>query len=39
VGVLALVDREEGGRQTIEEAGVPVVALATASQIISALQN
>jgi len=38
-GVLALVDREEGGRQTIEKAGVPVVALATATQIISALQG
>ena len=36
-GVLALVDREEGGRQTIEKAGVPVVALVTASQIINAL--
>ena len=36
-GVLALVDREEGGRQTIEEAGVPVVALVTASQIMSVL--
>jgi len=36
-GVLALVDREEGGRQTIEDAGVPVVTLATATQIISAL--
>ena len=39
VGVLVLVDREEGGRQVIEKAGVPVVALVTASQIISALQN
>ena len=38
-GVLALVDREEGGRQTIEEAGVPVVALVTASQIMSALPS
>jgi orotate phosphoribosyltransferase len=38
-GVLALVDREEGGRQTIEEAGVSVVALVTASQIISALES
>ena len=38
-GVLALVDREEGGRQTIEKLGVPVVALATASQIISALES
>jgi orotate phosphoribosyltransferase len=36
-GVLALVDREEGGRQTIEEIGVPVIVLVTASQIISAL--
>ena len=36
-GVLALVDREEGGRQAIEQIGVPVVALTTASQIISAL--
>lgn len=38
-GVLALVDREEGGRQAIESAGVPIVALVTASQIISALQS
>jgi orotate phosphoribosyltransferase len=36
-GVLALVDREEGGRQAIEKAGVSVVSLATASQIIAAL--
>ncbi|MDP9201217.1 MAG: orotate phosphoribosyltransferase [Gemmatimonadota bacterium] len=39
VGVLALVDREEGGRQAIEKAGLPVVTLVTASQIISALQS
>jgi orotate phosphoribosyltransferase len=38
-GVLALVDREEGGRQTIEKAGVPVVALVTASQILNALPS
>lgn len=38
-GVLALVDREEGGRQTIEATGVPVVALVTATQIISALRS
>ena len=38
-GVLALVDREEGGRQAIEEAGLPVVALTTASQIIAALRS
>ena len=39
VGVLALVDREEGGRQAVEKAGTPVVTLVTASQIISALRN
>jgi len=39
VGVLALVDREEGGRQTIERAGIPVVTLVTASQIISVHQS
>ena len=38
-GVLALVDREEGGRQAIEKTGLPVVALATASQIIAALRS
>jgi orotate phosphoribosyltransferase len=36
-GVLALVDREEGGRQAIEETGVSVVSLVTASQIIAVL--
>jgi orotate phosphoribosyltransferase len=39
IGVLALVDREEGGRQAIEKAGIPVVTLVTASQIISVLQS
>jgi orotate phosphoribosyltransferase len=34
VGVLALVDREEGGREALEAEGVPVVALARASEII-----
>ena len=38
-GVLALVDREEGGRQTIEKAGVPVITLVTASQILNALPS
>lgn len=38
-GVLALVDREEGGRQTIEKAGVPVIALVTASQILNVLPS
>jgi orotate phosphoribosyltransferase len=39
VGVLALVDREEGGRQTIEAAGIPVLSLVSASQIIKALEK
>jgi len=33
VGVLAVVDREEGGRETLEAEGLPVVALTTATQI------
>jgi orotate phosphoribosyltransferase len=36
-GVLALVDREEGGRQAIEMAGISVVSLATATQIMAVL--
>jgi orotate phosphoribosyltransferase len=36
-GVLALVDREEGGREAIEKTGVSVTTLVTASQIIAAL--
>jgi orotate phosphoribosyltransferase len=36
-GVLALVDREEGGRQAIESAGVPIITMVPASQIIRAL--
>ena len=34
VGVLALVDREEGGRETLEAQGVRVVSLVRASEII-----
>ena len=34
-GVLALVDREEGGREAIEGAGVPVIALVRASEIVA----
>jgi orotate phosphoribosyltransferase len=34
VGVLALVDREEGGREALEAEGVPVIALARASEIV-----
>jgi orotate phosphoribosyltransferase len=36
-GVLALVDREEGGRQAIEKSGVSVISLVTASQIMAVL--
>ena len=37
VGVLALVDREEGGSKAIESAGVSVISMVTATQIIRAL--
>ena len=37
-GVLALVDREEGGRQAIESAGVSIISLVSASQIIKRLE-
>ncbi len=37
-GVLALVDREEGGRESLEAAGVPVISLIEASQIIGVLE-
>ena len=36
-GVLALVDREEGGRDALVSAGLPVVALARASDIVALL--
>jgi orotate phosphoribosyltransferase len=35
LGVLALVDREEGGREHLESLGVTVVSLATASAIVA----
>jgi orotate phosphoribosyltransferase len=38
-GVLALVDREEGGRQAIESAGVSIISLVSASQIIKTLES
>jgi orotate phosphoribosyltransferase len=38
-GVLALVDREEGGRQAIEKTGISVISLVTATQIIAALTD
>jgi orotate phosphoribosyltransferase len=33
-GVLALVDREEGGRVAIEAVGVPVISLVTAAELL-----
>ena len=36
-GVLALVDRQEGGREALERAGVPVISLVLASDIIARL--
>jgi orotate phosphoribosyltransferase len=32
-GILAVLDREEGGRSTIESRGYPVIALTTAAQV------
>lgn len=34
LGVLAVVDREEGGRAALEAAGVPVLSLATAAEVV-----
>jgi len=36
-GILALVDREEGGRQAIEQSGLPVLALVRTSEIVARL--
>ncbi len=35
LGVFALVDREEGGRMVLEEQGLRVVALTTASELLA----
>jgi orotate phosphoribosyltransferase len=37
VGVLALVDREEGGREALEAHGLVVIALTRASEIVAHL--
>jgi orotate phosphoribosyltransferase len=37
VGVLALVDREEGGRETLIAAGLDVISLTRASEIVAML--
>ena len=39
LGVIALVDREEGGRETIERAGYPVRTLARASEIVARMTS
>jgi orotate phosphoribosyltransferase len=39
VGVLGLIDREEGGRAEIEKIGIPVVGLVTAAEILSLLKD
>jgi orotate phosphoribosyltransferase len=36
-GVLALVDRQEGGREALEAAGLPVLALTRATDIVTRL--
>jgi orotate phosphoribosyltransferase len=35
IGVLAVVDRQEGGREAIEAEGVPVLCLATSTEVMS----
>jgi orotate phosphoribosyltransferase len=37
--VLALVDREEGGREALAAEGLRVVALATATEILAAMEG
>lgn len=39
LGVLALVDREEGGREAIEAAGYHVASLATASALLPLMRD
>ncbi len=38
-GVLALVDREEGGREAIVAHDIPVISLVTATQILAYLSD
>jgi len=35
--VLAVVDRNEGGRESLQEQGLPVIALTTAADIVARL--
>ena len=39
LGVLAVVDREEGGREALEAAGLSVRALATATELVARLPH
>lgn len=39
LGVLAIVDREEGGREALNAAGVAVVALARATEILARMRT
>lgn len=38
-GILAVVDRQEGGREALEAAGVQVISLTTADEIMAALEK
>ena len=38
-GVLALIDRDEGGRHAIERTGIAVVSLVTAAEILAVVKN
>jgi orotate phosphoribosyltransferase len=38
-GVLALIDREEGGREALEMEGLDVIALTRASDIIARMET
>jgi orotate phosphoribosyltransferase len=39
IGVLSLVDREEGGRERIEAAGYHVRSLAKAAEIVTRMRS
>lgn len=39
LGVLALVDREEGGREVLEGAGLPVVCMVRATELLALMER
>ncbi|MBU6366518.1 MAG: orotate phosphoribosyltransferase [Gemmatimonadetes bacterium] len=39
LGVLALVDREEGGREVLEGAGLPVVSMVRATELLALMER